>query len=75
VKEATAQSSYSRMTVSAPERGAGTGSDRRFSVSLWTGGTTELTVSVLVPCRRSVLAFASIATLISSISLIDGETA
>ena len=63
------------MTVSAPEGGAGTGSDRQFSVSLWEGGITELTVSVLVPCRRSVLVFASIATLISSFSVIDGETA
>ena len=56
------------MTVTAQKIGAGTGSDQQFSVSLWTGWATELTVSVLAPCRRSVLAFASIESLGNNLS-------
>jgi len=60
------------MAVSAPKTGAGTGPNRHFSVLLWEGWTTELTVSVLVACFRDVLAFASSEGLLGSILSISG---
>lgn len=62
------------MTVSAPEWGAGTGSNRQLSVLPWESGTTESSVSVLAPYSRSILAFASLATLIGSVISLSRST-
>ena len=46
-------------SVIAPDVGASTGPNRYLSILLWTGRVTELSATVLVPCLRKVLAFAS----------------